>query len=99
MKSFKIDENKITEFCRRHHIHKLAVFGSALGKDFRPESDLDILVEFEPKHVPGLAFFKIEKELSQILGRKVDLNTRDFLSPDFRDKVVSEAETVYAKAV
>jgi uncharacterized protein len=98
MKTFKIDEKRISKFCRKNHIRRLALFGSVLTRGFRAESDLDILVEFEPGHIPGLAFFKMEKELSEILGRKVDLNTRDFLSPDFRDQIASEAETVYAKA-
>jgi predicted nucleotidyltransferase len=75
----------------------LAVFGSALREDFRPDSDLDLLVEFEPGHTPGLAFFGMEQELSELLGRKVDLNTPQFLSPYFRDKVLAEAEVQYAE--
>jgi len=98
MVKIKIDKEKISQFCRQNHIRKLAIFGSVLTGEFRPESDLDILVEFEPDYIPGLAFFKMEKELSQILGHKVDLNTRNFLSPDFRDEVIREAETVYAEA-
>ncbi len=86
---------KIAEFCRRHHIRSLAVFGSALRDDFRSDSDLDILVEFQPQHVPGLAFFAMEKELSQILGRRVDLNTVNFLSEHFRERVTEEALVVY----
>ena len=72
-----------------HHIRKLAVFGSVLHGDARPDSDLDVLVEFEPGHVPGLAFFGMEQELSELLGRKVDLNTPQFLSPYFRDEVLA----------
>jgi predicted nucleotidyltransferase len=90
-------KEKIAAFCRRHHIRKLAVFGSALREDFRPESDLDVLVEFELEHTPGLAFFGMEQELSELLGRKVDLNTPQFLSPYFRDKVLAEAEVQYAE--
>jgi uncharacterized protein len=93
----KFPKRKIADFCRRHHIRKLAVFGSALREDFRPDSDLDVLVEFDPKHTPGLAFFGIEQELSELLGRKVDLNTPQFLSPYFRDKVLAEAEVQYAE--
>jgi len=95
----KIDlpKEKIADFCRRHHIRKLAVFGSALREDFRPDSDLDVLVEFDPERTPGLAFFGMEQELSELLGRKVDLNTPQFLSPYFREKVLAEAEVQYAE--
>lgn len=93
-----VDSQEIKEFCRRHHIRWLAFFGSVLRDDFGPESDVDVLVEFEPGHVPGLALFSMEEELSAILGRKADLNTRGFLSPYFRDRVLSEAEILYAHA-
>ena len=93
-----IDQDKIAEFCRRHHIRKLALFGSVLRDDFGPNSDVDVLVEFEPGHVPGLAFLAMEAELSEILGRKVDLNTPNFLSPYFRDLVLTEAEVYYVAA-
>lgn len=96
MACISVDRARIAEFCRRHHIRKLAFFGSVLREDFGPNSDVDVLVEFEPRHVPGLAFFAMEAELSQILGRKVDLNTSKFLSRYFRDQVLSEAETQYA---
>ncbi|MGD0814464.1 MAG: nucleotidyltransferase family protein [Verrucomicrobiota bacterium] len=89
---------QVREFCQRHHIRKLAVFGSALHGDARPDSDLDVLVEFEPNHVPGLAFFAMEQELSDMLGRKVDLNTPQFLSPYFRERVIEEAEVQYVAA-
>jgi uncharacterized protein len=92
-----IDRQTIQEFCRRHHIRKLALFGSVLRNDFGPESDVDVLVEFEPSHVPGLAFLAMEEELSMILGRKVDLNTPGFLSSHFRDRVLSEAEVQYVQ--
>jgi predicted nucleotidyltransferase len=95
MGRISIDRKKIAEFCRRNHIRKLALFGSVLRKDFSVGSDVDILVEFEPGQVPGLAFFSMEKELSEIVGEKVDLNTPQFLSPYFRDQVLSEAETQY----
>ncbi|HSU81484.1 MAG TPA: nucleotidyltransferase family protein [Thermoanaerobaculia bacterium] len=93
-----VDRQKIVDFCRRHHIRRLAFFGSVLRNDFGPESDVDVLVEFEPGYVPGLAFFSIEEELSRILGRKVDLSTPGFLSPYFRDQVLAEAEVQYAQA-
>lgn len=91
-----IPEDKIADFCRRHHIRRLALFGSVLRDDFGPESDVDVLVEFDPGHVPGLAFFAMEAELSEIIGRKVDLNTPGFLSRYFRDRVLAEAEDQYA---
>lgn len=92
-----LPKEKIDEFCRRHHIRKLAVFGSALREDFRSESDLDVLVEFEPGHTPGLIRLAgMEIELSTLLGgRKVDMNTPLCLSPYFRDEVLAEAEPVY----
>src|SRR3989449_10711391 len=88
-----IDRDAVTAFCRRHHIKRLALFGSVLRDDFRPDSDVDVLVEFEPEHIPGLIRFAgMELELSQLLGgRKVDLNTPQFLSPYFRDEVLEEA--------
>ena len=90
-----IPQEKVSDFCRRHHIRKLALFGSVLRDDFRPESDVDVLVEFEPLRTSGLAFFGMEIELSEILGRKVDLNTAGFLSPYFKDRVLAEAEIHY----
>jgi uncharacterized protein len=90
-----LDREKVAAFCRRNHIRKLALFGSVLRDDFRPGSDVDVLVEFEPGHVPGLRFFALERELSEIIGRKVDLNTPNFLSVYFRDQVLAEAEVQY----
>jgi predicted nucleotidyltransferase len=87
----------LAEFCRRHHIRKLSFFGSVLREDFRPDSDVDVLVEFEPGHVPG--FFRlgeISQELSSLLGgRRVDLRTPRDLSPHFREEVIASAESVY----
>ena len=91
-----IPKEEIAAFCRRHRIRRLAVFGSALREDFKPESDIDMLVEFEPEARVGLiGFVRIENELSRLLGRKVDLNTPGSLSPYFRDEVLREAEVVY----
>jgi predicted nucleotidyltransferase len=98
MACITIDHEKISDFCRRHHIRKLALFGSVLREDFKPESDVDVLVEFEQGHIPGLAFFSMERELSEILNHKVDLNTPQFLSPYFRDQVLAEAEAQYVAA-
>ncbi len=84
----------LAEFCRSRYIRSLALFGSILRPDFRPDSDIDVLVEFEPGHTPGLAFFDMEAELSRLLGRKVDLNTPQFLSPRIRRQVQAEAEVI-----
>jgi len=92
----ELPRDKVAAFCKRNRIRKLSIFGSALRGDFRPDSDVDVLVEFEPGHVPGLAFFAMQNELSEILGRKVDLNTPQFLSRYFRDQVLAEAEVQYA---
>lgn len=96
-KNIIASKDKIAEFCRRHHIRRLALFGSVLRDDFRPESDIDILVEFEPGARVG--FFKLydlEQELSQIVGGyKVDINTPKSLSKYFRNKVLKEAEALY----
>jgi predicted nucleotidyltransferase len=91
-----IDREKLAEFCRRNHIRRLALFGSVLRDDFRPDSDIDVMVEFEPEHVPGLRFFGLQEELSEMLGHQVDLNTPGFLSPYFRSLVLAEAEVQYA---
>ena len=100
MSTIKIEvpREKIADFCQRYHIRKLAFFGSALREDFTPESDVDVLVEFEPGHVPGLAFFAMQDELSNILGYKVDLNTKGFLSKYFRDEVLRESRVEYVAA-
>ena len=93
----QIDRKKIAEFCRRNHIKRLAFFGSVLRDDFRPDSDVDMLVEFDPGHVPGLAFYGMEIELSEILGRKVDLRTPADLSRYFRQDVLKLAEVQYSQ--
>jgi len=97
MSQTPIDQGKIASFCRKHHIERLALFGSALRQDFRSDSDVDVLVDFEPGHLPGLAFFAMEEELSEILGRKVDLSTPGFISPNFRDEVLAESEVQYVQ--
>ena len=90
-----IPRETLAAFCRRHHIRKLAFFGSVLRDDFQPNSDVDVVVEFESGHVPGLGFFSMEAELSQLFGRNVDLNTPEFLSKYFRDEVLASAEVAY----
>lgn len=94
----EISREKIAEFCKKHHIRKLALFGSVLRDDFKPESDIDVLVEFEVGHVPGLAFFEMEAELTAIFGHKVELHTPKFLSRYFRNRVVAEAEIQYVSS-
>ncbi len=94
-----IPQKEITEYARRHHIRRLAVYGSALRADFDKDSDIDFLVEFEPGHVPGLfTIARLERELSALLGgRKVDLRTPEDLSRYFRDRVLQEAELQYVQ--
>lgn len=96
MLQLKVDHKKIAKFCKKHHIKKLSFFGSVLTEGFSPDSDVDVLVDFESGFVPGLAFFAMEQELSEIIGRKVDLNTPQFISSHFRNDVVAEAEAEYA---
>lgn len=86
------EHDRIVAFCRRHHVVRLSVFGSVVREDFRPESDIDLLADFEPGHVPGLIRLAgMEIELGEILGRKVDLLTPMSISPFFRERVLKEA--------
>ncbi len=93
----EIPKEEMDQFCQRHHIRKLSLFGSVLRDDFTPESDVDFLVEFEPGKTPG--FFKIvsmEMELSELLeGRKIDLRTPEELSIYFRDRVMASSVVQY----
>ena len=95
----EIPQKLIEDFCRKHHIRKLSIFGSYLRGDFGPESDIDFLVEFDPAHIPGLiGFAGMEIELSELLGgQKVDMRTAQELSRYFRDEVLAEAEVQYAQ--
>ena len=93
-----VDREGIVEFCRRNGIRRLALFGSVLRDDFRPDSDVDVLVEFEPGASVGLRFFAMERELSRLLGRSVDLNTSGFLSDEILRNVLAEAEDLYVAA-
>lgn len=94
-----IPRERIAEFCRRHHILKLSLFGSVLRDDFGPESDVDVLVEFEHGARVGLIRLAgLEIELGAIIGRKVDLNTQGFLSKYYRDQILDEAEVQYDAA-
>jgi predicted nucleotidyltransferase len=91
-----IDQGELASFCAENRIRRLALFGSVLRDDFGPESDVDVLVEFEPGCEPGLGFFSMQEHLSRLMGRRVDLSTPGFLSPYFRDRVVREAVDLYA---
>lgn len=93
-----IPQAEIEAFCHKHHIRRLALFGSVLRDNFTDESDVDVLVEFEPEYVPGWEFFDMERELSEDLGRKVDPNTEGFLSPYFRDDVIRTAAVYFDAA-
>ncbi len=94
-----VNEEALKRFCRRHHIRKLSFFGSVLRSDFRPDSDVDVLVEFAPEHVPGLfQLAGMERELSGLLdGRNVDLRTPQDLSRYFREDVLTSAAVQYAQ--
>ena len=94
-----VDRDAISAFCRRHHIARLALFGSVLRDDFSPDSDVDVLVEFEAGHIPGLNFVSIEREFSRLLnGRRVDMVTPKFLNPRIRDQVLRSAVPLYVAA-
>ncbi|MFP3897671.1 MAG: nucleotidyltransferase family protein [Anaerolineales bacterium] len=92
-----VSSKRIAEFCRRHRVRSLAVFGSVLRDDFRPDSDVDLLVEFESDAEIGfMALSRMRRELSELLGRPVDLVPRQGLKPRIRESVLSDAETLYA---
>jgi len=93
-----LTQAEMAAFCKRHHIARLSLFGSILRDDFTPESDVDVLVEFDPECAPGLAFFLMQDELAEIIGRRVDLHTPGSLSRYFRDEVLREARLLYVAA-
>jgi predicted nucleotidyltransferase len=99
MVQIEVQKERLASFCRERHIRRLAIFGSALRLDFQPDSDIDLLVEFEPDHVPGLfGIARLERELSALFGgRKVDLRTPEDLCRYFRQHVMKEAEVQYAR--
>jgi len=91
-----VPQDQLAAFCRHYHIRRLAFFGSVLREDFGSDSDVDVLVEFEPDHTPGfLRLAAMEQELSDLVGRRVDLRTPEDLSRYFRDDVLALAETQY----
>lgn len=92
-----VPHEEIAAFCERHHIVRMWLFGSVLRDDFGPESDVDVLVEFEPGHTPGFMFARIQDELAQLLGRRVDLGTPNGLSHYIRNKVMRSAQVIYER--
>ena len=91
-------EDQIADFCRRHHIRQLSFFGSVLGPDFRPDSDVEVLVEFAPGHTPGLNIYDIERELSQLCGgRRIDMVNPRYINRWLKDIVLSTAESAYGE--
>ncbi len=96
-KSLNIDEAELAHYCEKHHIRRLSLFGSQLKGTANPESDIDLLVEFDNAHIPGLmGIAGMEIELSELLGRKVDLRTAAELSRYFRDDILETAQVQYA---
>ncbi|MGA2679728.1 MAG: nucleotidyltransferase family protein [Sedimentisphaerales bacterium] len=92
----KMPRDKLIEFCKKNYIRKLSLFGSAISGKLGPDSDIDLLVEFEEGHTPGLfSIVRMEMELTGVLGRKVDLRTPDDLSKYFRDEVIRNAQLAY----
>lgn len=91
----ELAQEQINSFCRKYHIRKLAFFGSAVRDDFGPQSNVDVLVEFDTGFVPGFDFFLMEAELSKLIGRKVDFLTLNFLSSEIRETVLSESVVAY----
>ena len=92
-------QEMLGEFCEKHHIRRLALFGSILRDEFTPQSDIDVLVEFAAGEAVGyIRLGTVEAELSDLLGRRVDLNLKDSLNPAFREHVLSEAEILYDAA-
>jgi len=92
----KIHKKEIGAFCKKHHITSCALFGSVLTSKFKKSSDVDVLVNFDKKHIPTMfAFIDMEEELSDLIGWPVDLKTAKDLSPYFRDEVLAHAKRIY----
>ena len=98
MVQVNIPAETLSDFCRRHHILRLSLFGSAVRSDFRPDSDVDVLVEYEPGRHVGFRIFDMEDELSRLLGgRRVDIVNAKFLNRHVRDQILREAQVQYAQ--
>lgn len=93
--NISIPDDAIGDFCKRNHIRKLSLFGSVLGSDFTQDSDIDVLVEFQPDAVIGWKIISMRQELIDILGREVDFLTPKSLSPTFRNEVIKHAQVIY----
>lgn len=93
----EVSEKQLEELCQRYRVRRLDLFGSALGEDFGSDSDLDVLVEFDPGHTPGLAFVRLQRELTELFGIPVDLHTYHSLSRYFRDEVLEQSQTLYER--
>lgn len=93
-----IPEQQLAEYCEQNHITKLALFGSVLREDFGPESDVDVIVEFHPDHIPGWAIIDVQDQLARLLRRKVDLLTFAGISKYHRKRILDEAKTIYDRA-
>jgi predicted nucleotidyltransferase len=91
-------QSELVDFCRRHYIRRLCIFGSALRGDFRPNSDVDLLVEFQPGHTPGWDIVDLEEELSGLFGgRRVDVVNPKYLNPRLRETILNSAVVQYAE--
>ena len=98
MTRITVPHDEIAAFCRRHRIRKLSLFGSVLRDDFRPDSDVDVLVEFEPGVEFGWDIIDVEEELSQLFGgHKIDMVREKYLNHRLRDRILASAEVQYAK--
>lgn len=93
-----ITQDDLVDFCRKHRIHRMAAFGSVLRNDFGPQSDVDILVEFEPDATPGWEFFGMAREFSKLVGRPVDMSTFKGIKKSFIHQILDSAEDVYVAA-
>jgi uncharacterized protein len=97
MLNLTYSREKLEELCRQYHVSRLSVFGSTLRGDARPDSDLDLLVEFEPKDYPGWEYFDLEDNLSDLFHKKVDLVTEGFLRESLRQKILDTAQPIYVR--
>jgi len=93
-----LTDGQIADFCRQHHIKRMAVFGSILRDDWGPQSDVDVLVEVEPGHVPGFGFIAIGRRLGEVIGRPVDLSTFNGVHPYLRQEIYNTLEVIYDAA-
>ena len=98
VRNIQLSKDRLARFCRRHRIRRLSLFGSVLRSDFRPDSDVDVLVRFEPGSVVGFRIFDMEAELSEMLGgHRVDIVNEKYLNPRLRDRILADAEVQYAE--